>query len=58
MNIEEERKRFEAWISKRYEDEIGRYPDDPEAYTYPGSYKRHFVQVAWLAWQEAIGGER
>ena len=58
MNEEEERKRFERWISSEpFCHEVERYPDDAEKYAWPGQYKRASVQVAWLAWQEAIGGE-
>ena len=57
MNEEEERKRFEAWIKTEEYQTFDRYPDKP-GYSFAGEYKKAAVQLAWMAWQEAIRGER
>jgi len=58
MDIEEERKRFEAWISgPPVERSTQRFPDDEVArslYQWPGQYVQLSVQIAWEAWQEAL----
>lgn len=55
---EEERARFELWIISEPAMSIDRFPDNAERYAWPGHYVCIDVQFAWLAWQEAIGGER
>lgn len=56
---EEERERFETWImSEPYSMSIDRFPPDAERYAWPGHYVCIDVQLAWAAWQAAIGGER
>lgn len=55
MDIEQERKRFEAWISSSpYELSVDRYENDPIRHVWPGSYKRLDVDLAWFAWQAAL----
>ena len=49
-----ERAKFEAWISgPPYEHDIDRYPDDAMKYSWPMSYKKRGVELAWEAWKES-----
>lgn len=55
MTPEESRKEFEAWISQPpFEQSVGRWPDDPIKFAWPGNYKIWHVQLAWEAWQAAL----
>lgn len=57
MNEEEERKRFEAWlVQQELHQGTDRYGAEHDYFS--GEYKAFGVQLAWLAWLEAIGGER
>lgn len=57
MNIEQERKRFEAWISKPpFEKVISRFPNDERVTAWPGQYRDINVDLAWNAWREAVNG--
>lgn len=48
-----DRQRFEEAIGGApYERDIGRYPDDPKRFAWPGSYRHIDVQLAWCMWQE------
>lgn len=49
-----ERARFEAFIAgPPFERDVRRFPDDPERYAWPGSYRDINVDLAWQAWIEA-----
>lgn len=45
------RERFKRWASgPPFELSVERYPDDPEKYAWPGSYKDIKTDLAWQAW--------
>ncbi len=55
MDKDQERRRFEEWISQPpYERVISRWEDDRK-HAWPGQYKNYDVQLAWEAWQAAKG---
>ena len=48
------REQFEEWISvDPFARSIERFPDDPENYAWPGTYKDINTDLAWQAWKEA-----
>jgi hypothetical protein len=54
MNKEQERRRFEQWISQPpYEKSISRWDTD-RTHVWPEQYKNYDVQLAWDAWLEAL----
>jgi len=51
MDVEEERRKFEAWITAPpIEREIDRMSDDESVAAWPGQYRDYCVQLAWEAW--------
>ena len=54
INLDAERKKFEAWISSPpYEKEVDRFSSDATASDWPGNYRSYQVQLAWCAWSAA-----
>jgi hypothetical protein len=54
-----DRKAFEQIISSPpYEKSVARWPDDPEKFAWPGSYKLIDVDLAWHLWCDAVDQER
>jgi hypothetical protein len=55
---DEERKRFEAWVSSPpFGRCVTRLPNDAWVYVCPGAYVDEAVDLSWCAWKEAKGIE-
>jgi len=51
-----ERERFEAWMTAPpYEKRIDRFAESFDFAAWPGQYRDYEVQLAWEAWEEALG---
>lgn len=56
IDIDQVRREFEKWIrSPPFEKSCLTYPDMPEKYAWPGSYRSYEVQLAWESWKAARG---
>lgn len=50
--MDESRKQFEEWVSRRYgDDEISLKPDEDYPGEYYDEYENHLVQGEWESWQ-------
>jgi len=48
------RDQFEQWVSDDpYARSVERWPDEPEKFAWPGTYKDINTDLAWQAWQTA-----
>lgn len=56
---EQDRQAFERWIRQPpFELEPRRFPDNPERFAWPGTYRDIGVDLAWNAWCVSLLAER